>query len=85
MAEVGFLLLVIAGIWLAASQFQQPRWRVLRTVVAGVAIAAGGVLLLVAVPSPRSNASREVGRLPRHRRDGTADSRGACDPRIGRK
>lgn len=48
-AEVGFLLLVIAGIWLAASQFQQPRWRVLRTVVAGVAIAAGGVLLLVAV------------------------------------
>ena len=48
-AEVGFLLLVIAGIWLAASQFQQPRWGVLRTIVAGVAIAAGGVLLLVAV------------------------------------
>jgi hypothetical protein len=48
-AEVGFLLLIIAGIWLAASQFQRPRWGVLRTVVAGFAIAAGGVLLLIAV------------------------------------
>jgi len=48
LAEVGFLLIVIAGVWLAAAQLPQPRWKVLRMVVAGTALAAGGVLLIVA-------------------------------------
>ena len=48
LAEVGFLLMVIAGVWLAAAQLPQPRWKVLRMVVAGIALAAGGVLLIIA-------------------------------------
>jgi hypothetical protein len=48
LAEVGFLLMVIAGVWLAAAQLPQSRWRVLRTVVAGIVLAAGGVLLIIA-------------------------------------
>jgi len=47
LAEVGFLLLLIAGIWLAAAQ-AGPRWAKLRAIVAGVAIAAAGVLLIIA-------------------------------------
>jgi hypothetical protein len=48
LAEVGFLLIVIAGVWLAATQLPQPRWNALRTVVAGTILAAGGVLLIIA-------------------------------------
>jgi len=48
LAEVGFLLLVIAGVWMVASQFQALKFGRLRTVVAGAAIAAAGVLLLIA-------------------------------------
>lgn len=49
LAEVAFLLLVIAGIWLAASEFLAPnRWGAFRRVVAGIALAVGGVLLIVA-------------------------------------
>ena len=48
LAEVGFLLVVIAGVWLAAAQLPQLRWRVRRTIVAGIALAAGGVLLIIA-------------------------------------
>jgi hypothetical protein len=47
LAEIGFLLLVIAGIWLAASVLQ-PRWAHLRSIVAGIAIALAGVLLIIA-------------------------------------
>lgn len=49
LAEVGFLLIVIAGVWLVAAELLQPeRWRTIRTVVAGVALAAAGVLLIIA-------------------------------------
>ena len=48
LAEAGFLLVVIAGVWLVASQLPPLRYRVLRTIVAGAALAAGGVLLIVA-------------------------------------
>ena len=48
LAEVGFLLIVIAGVWLVASQLAPLRFRVARTIVAGAALAAGGVLLIVA-------------------------------------
>jgi len=49
LAEVGFLLLVIAGVWLAASEFLNPkRWGVVRRVVAGIALAISGLLLIIA-------------------------------------
>ena len=49
LAEVGFLLILIAGIWLAAAQVAFSKWATFRAVVAGVALAAAGVLLIVAV------------------------------------
>lgn len=48
LAEVGFLLLLIAGVWLAASQIPQLRLSTVRTAVAGVALAAAGILLVIA-------------------------------------
>jgi len=47
LAEVGFLLILIAGIWLAATFRLGPA----RTIVAGIALAVAGVLLLIAVHS----------------------------------
>ena len=46
LAEVGFLLIVIAGVWLAFTV--QARFHTLRTLVAGIALAAAGVLLIIA-------------------------------------
>jgi hypothetical protein len=48
LAEVGFLLILFAGVWLAAAQAPQLKYRTLRTVVAGVALAIGGILLIIA-------------------------------------
>ena len=49
LAEVAFLLLLIAGVWLVAAELLQPtKWRTFRTVVAGAALAAAGVLLIIA-------------------------------------
>jgi hypothetical protein len=47
-AEVGFLLLVIAGIWLVAAEIPALRMSKARRIVAGVLIAASGVLLIIA-------------------------------------
>jgi hypothetical protein len=47
-AEVGFLLVLFAGVWLAAAQIPQFKFRTARTVVAGVALALGAALLIVA-------------------------------------
>lgn len=47
-AEVGFLLLVFAGIWLAAAQVPQLKFGAARTIVAGLALAIGGSLLIIA-------------------------------------
>ena len=50
LAEIGFLLMVVAGLWYAAAQ--RPRtFRVpaARRTVSGIALALGAVLLLVAV------------------------------------
>ena len=47
-AEVGFLLLLFAGVWLAAAQIPQFKFRAARTIVAGVALAIGGLLLIIA-------------------------------------
>jgi hypothetical protein len=51
LAEVGFLLIVIAGLWLAASQIPQLRNSRLRMIVAGLALAAAGILLIIATHS----------------------------------
>jgi len=48
LAEVGFLLLLIGGVWLTAAQIPRLRFATARTIVAGVAIAIGGVLLIIA-------------------------------------
>jgi hypothetical protein len=48
LAEVGFLLIVIAGIWLLAAEIPALGLHRARTIVAGAALAAAGVLLIVA-------------------------------------
>jgi hypothetical protein len=50
LAEVAFLLLVIAGIWLVVGELEVAKVRLhkVRTIVAGGAIAAAGALLIVA-------------------------------------
>jgi hypothetical protein len=51
LAEVGFLLIVIAGVWLVAAELLGEGWQKVRTFVAGVALAAAGVLLIIATHS----------------------------------
>jgi hypothetical protein len=48
LAEVGFLLILIAGVWLVAAEFQQLRWARTRRIVAGTLLAIAGVLLIIA-------------------------------------
>jgi hypothetical protein len=48
LAEVGFLLLLFAGVWLAAAQIPRFKFAAKRTVVAGLALAISGLLLIVA-------------------------------------
>ena len=48
LAEVGFLLILFAGIWLVAAQIPAFRIPTERTIVAGSALAVAGVLLIVA-------------------------------------
>jgi hypothetical protein len=47
LAEIGFLLILIAGVWLAIAQMSTA-FRGIRTEVAGLALAAAGILLIVA-------------------------------------
>jgi hypothetical protein len=51
LAEVGFLLVLIAGVWLVAAQIPQLKMGNARTIVAGVALAIGGLLLIIATHS----------------------------------
>lgn len=48
LAEVGFLLIVFAGVWLVSAQIPRFKMATRRTIVAGVALALGGVLLIIA-------------------------------------
>jgi hypothetical protein len=48
LAEIGYLLFVIGGIWLAAGQIPLFKFAKARTIVAGLAIAVAGVLLIIA-------------------------------------
>jgi uncharacterized membrane protein YccF (DUF307 family) len=47
LAEVGFLLLLFAGIWLAAAHVPKLRFASARTIVAGMALAISGLLLII--------------------------------------
>jgi hypothetical protein len=49
LAEVAALLILIAGIWMVASELLGERWQKFRLVVSGVALAAAGVLLIIAL------------------------------------
>jgi hypothetical protein len=48
LAEIGFLLILFAGVWLAAAQVPRLRLGTARTIVAGVALALAGLLLIIA-------------------------------------
>jgi hypothetical protein len=48
LAEVAFLLILIAGVWLVAAQIPQLRLRTARTIVVGVLLAVAGLLLIIA-------------------------------------
>jgi hypothetical protein len=48
LAEVGYLLILFAGIWLIAAQIPAFKMRTARTIVAGIALACAGVLLIIA-------------------------------------
>jgi hypothetical protein len=48
LAEIGFLLILFAGIWLAVAQIPKFKFGTSRTIVAGVALALAGLLLIIA-------------------------------------
>jgi hypothetical protein len=48
LAETGFLLILFAGVWLAAAQVPQFKFGTARTIVADVALALAGLLLIIA-------------------------------------
>jgi hypothetical protein len=48
LAEVGFLLILFAGVWLVAAQIPALKIPTARMIVAGTALAAAGVLLIIA-------------------------------------
>jgi hypothetical protein len=48
LAEVGFLLILIAGVWLVSAELPVFKFARARTIVAGVLLAVGGLLLIIA-------------------------------------
>ena len=49
LAEVGFLLIVISGVWFVASEvLPSLKLAKLRRIVAGIALAVAGILLIIA-------------------------------------
>jgi len=48
LAEVGFLLILLAGVWLALAHVASRRLSNTRSIVAGVALAVGAALVIVA-------------------------------------
>ena len=48
LAEVGFLLIVVAGLWLVAAEIPFFKIATARRIVAGIALAIAGVLLIIA-------------------------------------
>lgn len=48
LAEIGFLLILISGVWLVAAQIPRLGLHTARTIVAGALLTVAGVLLIVA-------------------------------------
>ncbi len=48
LAEVAFLLILIAGVWFVAAEIPALGMQRVRTIVAGSALAVAGILLIVA-------------------------------------
>ena len=48
LAEVGFLLVLIAGVWLTVAHVPQLKLPAVRASVAGALLAIGGLLLVIA-------------------------------------
>ena len=48
LAEVGFLLILFAGVWLVAAQIPAFKMPTMRNIVAGIALALAGLLLIIA-------------------------------------
>jgi hypothetical protein len=48
LAEVGFLLILFAGVWLVAAAIPQFKLERARTIVAGGALTVSGLLLIIA-------------------------------------
>jgi hypothetical protein len=51
LAEVAFLLILIAGVWLVAAEIPQFKLSGARRIVAGAALAIAGLLLIIATHS----------------------------------
>lgn len=51
LAEVAFLLILIAGVWLVAAEIPRLGMKKVRTIVAGAALAIAGLLLIIATHS----------------------------------
>jgi hypothetical protein len=51
LAEVAFLLILIAGVWMAADALLPPRWHKVRMVVAGVLFAVAGLIMIIVIHS----------------------------------
>ncbi len=51
LAEVGFLLILIAGVWMVAAEIPQLKMRSARLIVAGILLAVAGLLLIIATHS----------------------------------
>ncbi len=51
LAEVGFLLILFAGVWIVAAEIPALRFPKARMIVAGAALAGAGVLLIIATHS----------------------------------
>jgi hypothetical protein len=49
LAELGFLLVLFAGIWFAAAEAPQFKFASGRSIVGGLALAVAGLLLIVAI------------------------------------
>lgn len=48
LAEVGFLLILIAGVWLIIAEALGGKWQTVRIIGTGAALAIGGLLLIIA-------------------------------------
>ena len=48
LAEIGYLLILFAGVWFAAAEVPRLKWASERRLVAALALTAAGALLIIA-------------------------------------